>query len=113
MVIVGAGDGQDTSVPGAGETVHEHPLVGEDAQLVAVDDVEVEELGVEEARRAGARHDRRRVDRLDVAHRPGELALDLGVDEPAHPLGRLVVHHRVPDRAAVLQPVQIDRVRGR
>ena len=50
----------------------------------------------------------RGVDRLDVAHRPGELAVDLGVDQLAHPRRRLVVDHRVPDRPAVLQPVQVD-----
>ena len=54
----------------------------------------------------------RGADRLDVAHRPGELAVDLGVDQLAHPLRRLVVDHRVPDRPAVLQPVQIDRTVG-
>ena len=53
------------------------------------------------------RHDGAGVDRLDVAHRPGELAVDLGVDERAHPLRRLVVDHRVPDGPAVLQPVQV------
>ena len=50
--------------------------------------------------------------RLDVAHRPGELAVDLGVDQLAHALRRLLVHHRVPDRAGVLQPVQVDRAVG-
>ena len=49
---------------------------------------------------------------LDVAHRPGELAGDLGVDQLAHALQRLLVDHRVPDRSAVLQPVQIDRSVG-
>ena len=73
-----AGDGEDAAVAGAGEAVEERPLVAEDARLVAVDDVEVEQLGVEEARRPGARHDGPGVDRLDVAHRPGQLAVDLG-----------------------------------
>ena len=81
-------------------------------RLVAVDDVEVEQLGVEEARRPGARHDRPGVDRLDVAHRPGELALDLGIDEWPHLAVGHVVDHRVPDRSAVLQPVQVDRAVG-
>ena len=104
-----AGDRQDPVTAVLGQQVEEDPLIGEDAQLVAGDHVETEQLGVEERRRAGARHDGAGVDRLDVAHRPGELAVDLGVDELAHPLRRLVVDHRVPDRPAVLQPVQVDR----
>ena len=95
--------------PAAASMVEERALVGEDAQLVTGDDVEVEQFRIEEARWAGARHHRCGVDRLDVAHRPRELAVDLGIDQLAHPLRRLVVDHRVPDRAAVLQPVQVDR----
>ena len=105
----GAGDGQHTGAPGCGQALHEHPLVGEDAQLVAGDHVEAVQLGVEERRRPGAGHHGPRPDGLDVAHRPGELAVDLGVDQLAHPLGGLFVHHRIPDGAAVLQPVEVDR----
>ena len=54
-----------------------------------------------------------RPDRLDVALGPGELRLDLLVDQGPHQLGRVVVHHRVPDGPGVLQPLDVDRtVRG-
>ena len=106
-------DRQHAAVPGRREAAEERALVDEDARLVAGHDVEMEQRRIEEARRTGRRHDGPGVDRLDVAHRPRQLALDLGVDEVAH---RGVVHlvdHRVPDRPAVLQPVEVDRsVRG-
>ena len=107
-----AGDRQHARRPGLREPVDERPLVGEDRQLVAANHVEVEQLVVEEDRRAGARDDGPGADRLDVPHRPGELALDLGLAQ--HPLLGVghVVHHRVPDRAGVLQPVQVDRAVG-
>ena len=98
--------------PERGEAVEERALVDEDARLVAVDHVEVEQLGVEEARRAGARHDGPGADRLDVAHRPGQLALDLGPHERLQLAGGQLVDHRVPDRPAVLQPVQVDGAVG-
>ena len=81
--IVVPGMARIAAVAGSGQAVEERPLVAEDARLVAVDDVEVEQLGVEEARRPGARHDGAGADRLDVAHRPGQLALDLGVARAA------------------------------
>ena len=66
-----------------GEPVEEHGGVGEDRQLVARDHVEAEQLGVEEAGRAGRRHDGPGADRLDVADGPGELRGDLRVAELA------------------------------
>ena len=51
----------------------------------------------------------RGVDRLDVPHGAGELALDLGVAERTLAVVGQVVDHRVPDRTRVLQPVQVDR----
>ncbi len=107
-----ARDRQHAGVAGGAQPGEERALVDEDARLVAGDDVEVEQLGVEEARRPSRGHDRTGVDRLDVAHRPRQLALDLGVDEVAHRHLVHLVDHRVPDRAAVLQPVQIDRTVG-
>ena len=93
---------------GSVEAGEERALVDEDARLVASDDVEREEGRIEEARRAGRRHHGPGVDRLDVTHRPRQLALDLGIDEMAHRGVVHLVHHRVPDRPAVLQPVEVD-----
>ena len=68
--------------------------------------------GIEEARRSGARHDGAGADRLDVAHGAGQLAVDLRPDERRQLAVGQLVHHRVPDRPAVLQPVQVDRAVG-
>ncbi len=107
-----AGDRQHAMTAGPLEPGDERALVGEDRQLVARDHVEVEQLVVEEDRRAGAGHDGPCVDRLDVPHRPGELALDLGLAQHALLVVGHVVDHRVPDRPRVLQPVQVDRAVG-
>ena len=103
-----AGDGEDAVVSGAGEAVEERALVAEDRRLVAVDEVEVEQVGVEEARGPGAGHDGPGVDGLDVAHRPGQLAVDLGPHQGLQLAGGQLVDHRVPDGPAVLQPVEVD-----
>ena len=104
--------GQHAVVPRVPEALEEHALVDEDARLVTVDHVEVEQLRVEEARRPRARHDGPSADRLDVPHRPRQLAVDLGPHEGPHLVGGHVVDHRVPDRPAVLQPVQVDGTVG-
>ena len=104
-----AGNGEDASVAGRVEPAEERPVVDEDARLVAAHQIEVEQVGIEEARRTGARDDGTRPDRLDVAHRARQLAVDLGADQVVQVVVREVVHHRVPDRAAVLQPVQVHR----
>ena len=94
------------------EPGEERPLVREDRQLVAADHVEVPQLVVEEGGRPGAGDDGTGVDRLDVSHRPRELALDLGrAQRPLAVVGH-VVDHRVPDRTRVLQPMQVDRAVG-
>ena len=49
---------------------------------------------------------------LDVAHRPRELAVDLRRAQPSLLVVGHVVHHRVPDGARVLEPVQVDRAVG-
>ena len=100
---------QHAAVTGPIEPFEERGLVREDAQLVAVDHVETEQVGVEEARWTGARHHRAGTDVLDVAHGTRELAVDLRIAEHAlHVVGHLV-DHRVPDGAGELQPVQVDR----
>ena len=111
-VDLGAGDREHAAVAGRIEARHELALVGEDRELVAVDHVEAEHVGVEERRRPGARDDRAGVDVLDVSHRTCELAVDLRTAEAALVVLGHVVHHRVPDRAGVLQPVQVDRAVG-
>ncbi len=94
--------------PGVGESPQERGLVGEDAHLVAVDHVEGEEVVVEKCGRAGTRHDVAGVDVLDVAHRTGELGVDLRLAQSTLVVERHLVHHRVPDRPRELQPVQVD-----
>ena len=105
----GARDGEHTGAVRLRETVQEDALVGEDAELVALDDVQTEQVRVEEGRRPGAGHHGTRIDCLHVPHRTGELTVDLGVHQFTHPFGRLLVDHGVPDGAAVLDPVQVDR----
>ena len=106
---LGARNCQLASKPACGQQFEERPLVGEDRHLVAVDHVEVPEIRVEERGRSGAGHDRPRADRLDVLHRPRELAVDLRLAQPALLVVGHVVHHRIPDRTGVLEPVQVDR----
>ena len=84
-------------------------LIGENAELVASDHIEVGQVGIKKARWPGAGHHGAGIECFDVAHCPRVLTVDLGVDKLAHPISRLVVDHWVPDRAAVLQPMQIDR----
>ena len=103
----GAGDVHDTGTADRGKTIEEHTLVREDRQFVATDHVEAEEVLVEERRRPGARHHCAGVHHLHVTHRPGELAVHLGVHEFTHSARRLVVHHRVPDGPGELQEVEI------
>ena len=105
---LGAGNCQQTVAACGGEPAEERHLIGEDAELVARNHVELKQLRVEEAWRASAGNHSFGVDLVDVFERPSELAIDLGIDEFAHPLGGLFVDHWVPDGAAVLQPVQID-----
>ena len=106
---LGAGNGENALAASSLETRQERELVGEDAQLVAIDDVELKQVGVEERGRTCAGYHRARIDRLDVTHRALKLTGHLRVHQGAHPVGRLFVDHRVPNRAAVLQPVQVDR----
>ena len=108
MSIARAGDVQHTTMAGVGESSQEVRLVGEDAQLVAVDHVEREQLLVEERRRPGAGDHVAGIDVLDVAHRSSELSVDLGLAQAALVVVGHLVDHRVPDRARELQPVQVD-----
>ena len=105
----GAGNSQQTVAACGGEFAEERHLIGEDAELVARNHVELKQLRVEEAWRPSAGNHCFGVDLVDVFERPSELAIDFCVDEFAHALGGLFVDHWVPDGAAVLQPVQIDR----
>ena len=104
----GAGDVGDAVATDGRETIREGGLVGEDRQLVAVDDVQVEEVGVQEARRSGRGHHGTGIECLHVTQCARELALDLEVDQLAHRLGGLLVHHRIPNGAGELEPVLID-----
>ncbi len=88
--------------------VQEHHLVGEDVRRVAVVVVEVAQLRVQEARRAGRRDHPGRADLGDVLAAAVHLALALlGAERFLGALGH-VVDHRVPDRARVLQHVHVD-----
>jgi hypothetical protein len=88
--------------------VKEHGLVREDVGGIAAVVVEVTQLGVEEARRTRRWHHPRRVDLGDVLAAAVHLTLPLlGAERLLGPRGH-VVHHRVPDRARVLQHVHVD-----
>ena len=70
----------------APQALDEHGLVREDRQFVAVDHVEPEELG---SRKHGgpAEGTTTRVDGLDVALGPGQLRVDLLIDQLPHDVG--------------------------
>ena len=116
------GDGDLVAVdvehrPGHGEVARRAPRrqlvaepagVGEDG-LPAGHVVEAVQLLVEEARRSGHGHDVRGAGHLHVLHRTFRLAAPLVGDEAALLLVGDVVHHRVPDGAAVLQEVDVAR----
>ena len=98
--------------PAASRRARNSVWSGKMLTLVALDDVEAEEVLVEEARRPGAGHHGAGVDLLHEAEGPGELALDLRRALPALlGLGHLV-DHRVPDGPGELEPVQVDRPVG-
>ena len=105
----GARNGEHPLLADGVDARQERRLVGKDRHLVARDHVEVPEIFVEEARWSSTRHNGAGTDFHDVAHRTRRLRLDLGLTEPALLVVGQVVHHRVPDRPRVLQPVQVDR----
>jgi hypothetical protein len=70
----GAGDDEHARVDVVlVEPLQERRCIGKDRDLVAGDDVQAEQLGIEEARRPGRRDDHPRADGLDVAGGPPEL----------------------------------------
>ena len=91
------------------DVAQERRLVGERVPLVAVDVVVLEQVVVEEARRAGRRDDEGRVEDLDVAEGPGRLGDPLLVAQDLLGVVRVVVDHRVPDGARELQERDVDR----
>ncbi|CDZ88344.1 hypothetical protein RHRU231_40094 [Rhodococcus ruber] len=108
-----AGDHQHATVVAVqAHLLEEDHLVGEDVALVAVVVVEVAQRRVEEHRRTGRRDHPRRPDLVDVAAAAVHAALALLLAEVR--LGALgdVVDHRVPDRARVLQQVDVDLPEG-
>ncbi len=88
--------------------VQEHHLVGEDVGRIVVVVVEVAQLRVEKARRAGRRDHPGRADLRDVLPAAVHPALPLLGPERFLGPGRHVVDHRVPDRPRVLQHVHVD-----
>ena len=92
-----------------GELVEEHGLVGEDVGRVAVEVVEREEVGVEEARRPRAREHVRGADRFDVALGAFHLVDALRAREAFLLRGREVVRDRIPDRARELEQLRVER----
>jgi hypothetical protein len=105
----GAGDVQHAITFAVVEHLEECGLVGEDRQLVTVDHVQAEQVRVEETRWTGARHNSACVDLFDKSHCTGELGIDLGCALALLLRDVHFIDHRIPDRAGVLQPVQIDR----
>ena len=104
-----SGDHQQAAVVAVGaHLVEEDHLVGEDVGRIAVVVVEVAQLGIQEARRAGRRDHPGRADLGDVLPAAVHLALALLGAERLLGAGRHVVDHRVPDRARVLQHVHVD-----
>ena len=79
--------------------VEEHGLVGEDVVWIVMQVVELEELRVEEARRAGRRHRPAGRQDLDVAVGARHLRHALLVSEHLERLLGELVDHRIPDGA--------------
>ena len=91
------------------DVVKEDRLGGEDVVGIVVQVVELEQVVVQEARRAGRRDRDPRVHQLDVAIRPGQLGDALLVRQGHLRARRQVVHHGVPDGARELQEEDVDR----
>ncbi len=103
------GDHQQTTIVAVdAHLLEERDLVGEDVSLVAVIVVEVTQVVVEEDRRAGRRDNPGSVDLGDVVAAAVHAALTLLLAEVALGALRDVVDHRVPDRARVLQQMDVD-----
>ena len=102
------GHGQPAVRDARGLGLGEHRrLVGEDVRVVGAEVVEVEELLVEEARRAGEREEGGGADLAHEARRACELVLTFAAPERPALLLRHPVHHRVPDRAGELHQVAV------
>ncbi len=85
----------------------EHRLVREDVALVRAQVVELPQLVVEEARRAGDREHPGRLQVVDVAPGAVELPVALLLAERLLRGAGQLVDHRVPDCAAELQQVRV------
>ncbi|CAB4916045.1 unannotated protein [freshwater metagenome] len=99
---------QTLVVPVQSHLLEKHHLVREHVGRVAVDVVERAQFVVEETRRARRRNDPRGADLLDVLTRTIHLSLTLLDTEVSLRTRDHVVDHRVPDRARILQHVDVD-----
>ncbi len=107
-----ARDGQLAVQFGHVVTLEEYRLVRKDVCRRTVEVVELEQVGVEEARGAGGRHDDVGADRLRVADGALHLVLTFGCTEAGFVLGGELVHDGPPHGTGVLEEVNVDRALG-